>query len=257
MTAAASKLQVWDGVYPTFAHAARDAVGPGFSGETYEARALSATRDCLDALAEGRPIPSFHKQRSTVLPAIVAMQLRPPSTLRIIDFGGGLGIGYLTLVECLGPAVGTIDYTVVEIAPVCATGRTLFPHGEIRFVDTLPDEPFDLVHSASALQYVEDWRGLLAGLCRYKAPYMLLSDVFAGSVTTFATLQNYYESRIAHWFLNIDELLQALSSLGYRLLMKSFVSARRLGVDDVLPMENFPPDRRLHQTLHLLLRRVS
>lgn len=257
MTAPAAAFHVWEGIYPSYADAAREAVGPGFSGDTYRSRSLDAARECLAALGEGRPIPAFHKQRSTLLPAVAAMQLGAEAPLRILDFGGGLGIGYMTLAEALGPAVRGVDYTIVEVEPVCEAGRSLFPEGQVSFSGSLPDGRFDLVHSASALQYIEDWRELLGTLCNYHAPYMLLSDVFAGPQPTYATLQNYYESRIAHWLLNLDELLRTLADSGYELLMKSYVSARRLGVDDILPMDNFPEERRLHQTLHLLLRRAA
>lgn len=256
MTVQAKKFDIWDGVYPTMADAAQVATGLGFSGDTYRTRAIDATRECIDALANGRPIPAFHKQRSTVLPAVAAMQLSSSPSLRVLDFGGGLGIGYLTLAESLGSAVKSVDYTIVEVPAVCDTGRGLFPNGEIGFADTLPDGTFDLVHSASALQYIDDWEGILTLLCSYQASHILLSDVFAGAQPTFATLQTYYESRIPHWFLNLDDMVCVLSAAGYRLIMKNFVSSRRLGAEDVLPMDNFPPDRRLNQTLHLLLQRV-
>lgn len=248
-------FHIWEGVYPTLGDAARDAVGPGFSGETYQRRSLDVTRESIAALKRGAPIPAFHKQRSTLLPVAAAMLLRPDRALRIVDFGGGLGIGYLTLAEALG-SDAAVDYTIVEVPAVCATGRSLYPGGEVTYTDTLPAGPFDLVHSASALQYVEDWRGLLAGLCGYGASHILLSDVFAGPVATYATLQTYYESRIPHWMLDLDEVLRVLADGGYRLAMKSYVSSRRLDAEDVLPMDNLPAERRIGQTLHLLLQRV-
>jgi hypothetical protein len=38
--------------------------------------------------------------------------------------------------------------------------------------------------------------------------------------------------------------------------MKSYVSSRRNGIEDILPMNNFPPEYRLDQTLHLLLKKI-
>lgn len=111
------------------------------------------------------------------------------------------------------------------------------------------------MHSASALQYIENWQQTLKSLSSYEAEYILLSDVFAGSIPTFVTLQNYYVSRIRHWFLSLDELLETVSSIGYRLIMKSFVNSRRLDAEDTLPMDNFPRSHRLDQTMHLLFRR--
>ena len=87
-----------------------------------------------------------------------------------------------------------------------------------------------------------------------KPKYILLSDIFAGSIKSYATLQNYYDSKIPHWFLNLNEILDIFSSNGYELVMKTYATSRRLGVEDILPMSNFPEELRLTQTLHLLLK---
>ncbi len=176
-------------------------------------------------------------------------------TLRILDFGGGLGIGYMTLLESIPHAEERIEYTIVEVPQVGDAGRELFS-GRVRYVETLPPgDRFDLVHTASALQYVEDWRRVLGSLAGYQADFMLLSDVFAGAIPSFVTLQNYYGSRIRHWFLNLEALVSACADVGYSVAMKSHVSARRLDIEDRLPMEQFPDTHRLEHTLHLLLAR--
>jgi putative methyltransferase (TIGR04325 family) len=115
----------------------------------------------------------------------------------------------------------------------------------------------DLLHAASSIQYVENWRHLVETFSLLQAPYILLSDVFAGAIKTFATLQNYYDSKIPHWFLNLDELLNEFAGYGYRLAMKSYATSRRLDSEDILPMSNFPVECRLQQTLHLLLEKST
>ena len=118
----------------------------------------------------------------------------------------------------------------------------------------LPNSYLNLIYSSSAIQYVEDWRGILESLAAYGAKYLLLSDVFAGDIPGFVTLQNYYGSRIPHWFINLDELVSVAAENGYELMMKTVSTSRRLGADDILPMNNFPPEYRLDYSLHLLLR---
>jgi putative methyltransferase (TIGR04325 family) len=252
------EFNIWEGIYDSFYDAGFDAIGPGFGGDIYRARAINAAHECLVALNTNRPIPLLHKQRSTLLPLVSAMMIERNGSLRILDFGCGLGIGFMTLSENISHHSGSIEYTIVEIPEVCETGRDLLSGAAVAYLDELPAQgKFDLVHSASALQYIEGWQQALRSLSGYGAEYILLSDVFAGSIPTFVTLQNYYGSRIRHWFLNLDELLEMISSIGYRLVMKSFVSSRRLGAEDILPMDNFPVSHRLEQTLHLLLRRDS
>ena len=65
--------EVWEGVYSSFEEASTDEAGPGFSGKIYRERSLVAANKCLDALRSNKPIPNFHKQRTTALPITVAM----------------------------------------------------------------------------------------------------------------------------------------------------------------------------------------
>ena len=168
-----------------------------------------------------------------------------------------MGIGYLTLLESLPEAGARVEYTIVEVPQIEDEGRRLFS-GRVRYVEALPPAgAFDLVHASSSLQYVADWRLTLRSLGGYGASVMLLSDVFAGPVPSFVTLQHYYGSRIPHWFINLDELVSTCAAGGYRVAMKSHVSARRLGVDDRLPMEQFPETHRLEQSLHSLMHRTA
>jgi putative methyltransferase (TIGR04325 family) len=251
-------FHIWEGTYDTFKDAKAVGCGPGFSGDVYLARSLKAATECLAALEAATPIPPFHKQRSNLLPITVAMMLGTEEKLRILDFGGGFGIGYMTLAESIPDDLGRIDYTIVEVAEVCREGQKFFKNRGVTYKDSLPEsETFDLLHSASAFQYIEDWQGLFKKFADMKPKFMLLSDVFAGNIPTFATLQNYYDSRIPHWFLNLQDLLNFGASLGYQLILRSYATSRRLDVEDTLPMENFPEQFRLSQTLHLLLRRNS
>lgn len=251
-------FNTWEGIFQSFQEASAEVTGAGFNGETWRSRTIKTAEDCLAALNSGTPIPAFHKQRSTSLPPVVAMLLKEKTQIDILDFGGGLGIGYMTLAESIPQYSGKINYTIVEVPQICDAGRQIFSGKNISYVDTIPDKnKFDLIHSASAIQYVEDWPGLLRKFNDCEPDYLFLSDVFTGNIPTFVTLQNYYGSKIAHWFFNQDELLSYISSLGYELIMKSFVSSRRLDAEDILPMGNFPEDNRLDLTVHLLFKRIK
>ena len=251
-------FNIWEVVYSSFEEAEKDSAGNGFSGDVYNTRALSAATECLDSIKAGKTIPPFHKQRSNILPPVVAMMLDSKKNLNILDFGGGLGIGYMTLAESIPDYSKKIKYSVVELPDICDQGRKLHKGwGDVTFLRELPASgAYDLIHSASALQYVEDWKALLKKLASYNPEYILLSDVFAGGFSTYVTLQNYYGSKIKHWFFNVDEFISFFSSIGYTLTMKSYVNSRRLESDDILPMENFPEQFRLQQTLHLLFKKI-
>jgi putative methyltransferase (TIGR04325 family) len=252
---AVKPFNIWEGVYETFQAAAVDATGPGFDGEVYRNRSLAAANECFEALKLGRAIPQFHKQRSTLLPPIVAMLLNDHQNIRILDFGGGLGIGYMTLMESIPDILQKTSYTILENPQVCKLGASVKGQ-QVTYTSSIgPKASFDLVHAASSLQYVENWSGLIQQFAAWGPEHILLSDVFAGAIASFVTLQNYYGSRIPHWFLNLENLLDAFDESGYQLVMRSYVTSRRLNAEDILPMDNFPQALRLSQSLHLLLRR--
>ena len=226
--AMSKNFYIWEGIYSNFDEAEINSKGKGFGGDTYKQRSINATRESITALKEGLSIPFFHKQRSTILTPVIAMILsQKQNKIKLLDFGGGFGIGYLTLIESLPESKKMIDYLIVEVPEVCNSAQELFKDYDIKYINKLPEkDSFDLIHSSSALQYVENWKGILQQFASYKSKYILLSDVFAGRIPTFVTLQNYYESKIKHWFLNLDELVSALKLLDYSLIMKTQVSSK-------------------------------
>ena len=120
---------IWEGIYPDFQSAVAEARGAGFSGEVYRKRSLQAATECLAAIESDQPIPAFHKQRSTHLPLTVAMILGDKKQVNILDFGGGLGIGYMTLAESIPADLKRIEYNIVEVPEVCQSGMGLHARG--------------------------------------------------------------------------------------------------------------------------------
>ncbi len=243
---------IWEGVFPDFQSAKNIADGFGFSGETYNMKAVEVAKECLDSLKMNKPIPLLHKQRSVLLPSVVSILLKNSASLRIFDFGGGLGIGYMVLKESIEDSVNKLSYTILELPEICKQGEKLHK-GEINFISSFSvNEDFDLIHSSSAFQYIEDWEYLVKKLCSFNAKYILLSDVFAGEFKTYVTLQNYYNNKIPHWFFNYSDFVKVFEQHGYVLDMRTYVSAKRLNYDDELPMDNFEEHLKLKYTSHLL-----
>lgn len=252
-----SVFHIWEGVYASFKTALAYACGPGFEGEIYRKRSLKAAADCIESLSTGLPIPAFYKQRSTLLPLAVAMILCQEERADILDFGGGLGIGFMTLQESIPMDLHRLKYTIIEGTEVSALGSSILGD-KVNYVASIPTSGrFQLIHAASSLQYIDDWRDLLCRFASLKPSYILLTDVFAGHIDAFVTLQNYYDSRIPHWFLNLAELLESLSGNGYELRMQSYATSRRLDIHDSLPMDNLPETCHLPQTLNLLFQKRS
>ena len=204
---------VWTGVYARYEDV--PVSGPGFDGETWTAITRTHTERALAAMRSGAPVRATGDR--ALLPRLAAETLATRGAVRVVDFGGGMGIGYIDLRAATGPAA--IEYVVVETEVVCAAGRSLFVGDPaIRFVTSLGEAGVgaDIVYVSSALQYVPDPAALLRELARLGARYLLLVNTSSGNVPTYATAQrNVPGSVIAYWVLATTDVVEALGSLGY------------------------------------------
>ena len=247
-------FQIWENIYPDFDVANKHKEGLGFSGKKYLERSLFAATESLNALKTKKEIPFFHKQRNIDLVIIVSMMLsKPIKKLRILDFGGGFGIAYMNLIENIPGVVDKIEYTVVDNEEVCNLAKSLF-RGElpITFLESLPNnEVFDLVYTSSCIQYLDKWKEVLQKLCSLESDHIYFSDFFCALSKSFVTLQNYYESKIPHWFFSLEEFQQELAINKYKLKFKTPTNLERLGQKNLINLTNFPIDLIASQTLNL------
>jgi len=171
--------------------------------------------------------------------------------LRILDFGGGMGVSYFHVIQAI-PTTDFVDYTIVETGPVCETARGFFPgDSQIHFAAKLPAPGvrFDIVYLNSSLQYIEDYPGLIRQLVAYAPSYFLFVRLSAGANPTYATAQvNVRGSKIPYWFINLSEIVSLMTSSGYALVFKS-------ASEDELNQGNFPAEYRIEHPCNLLFKR--
>ena len=79
--------------------------------------------------------------------------------------------------------------------------------------------------------------------------------MFVGNIKSFVSLQNYYKSKIPHWFINFNEFNNYLHSLGYILIQKKKMITKRLNKKTTLQMNNFSKKNRIKYTLNLLYKK--
>lgn len=228
-----NRMNVWEGIYSSFAEAG--ATGPGFNGEVWRNRSTQVD-----------PLDYSLTQRNALLPFIAAI-----GKTRILDFGGGPGYGLMVLKATLRDT-RHIEYHVVDLEPICETGKALFP--DCHFHPDFPRLFFDLVHTSSTIQYFEAWQHAIKKLGSYKAPYLAFGDAFVGAFPTYVTVQNYYGSRIPHWFFNFGEFVSEVEKHGYELILQMPCHVEILGKRGPLPMDNFPEQYRLPHKSHLLFK---
>jgi putative methyltransferase (TIGR04325 family) len=249
---------IWEGVYRSFSEV--PAEEPGFDGETWISNSLKRIAALREEAERNVLLPPASNYREGLLPLLAALGYNENGSVRILDFGGGLGFTYYQTI-CGLPRTEGVEYHVVEREAVCRAGKEFFGanHSNLQFLTELPQtwERFDIVHSGSAIHYVEDWKQLLSRLCVLSRKYLLLVDVPAGNIPTFAAAQHYYGSKIPVWFFNIEELLSAVGSFGHELIFKSVYESVIRGVKQSLPMQNFEEQYRLKQACNLLFERLG
>jgi putative methyltransferase (TIGR04325 family) len=236
-------FQIFSGVYNTFAET-KAVDRPFESSRWFE----SSRKKVQTAYRKGVV------SEESLLPMLAALNCRD-NRVRIIDFGGGLGV-FFPLVDGVLPAGVKLDFHVVDTAASCRQGRACHSEEQrIHFHDQMPDnlEDVQIIHLGSVLQYVDEWQDLLYRLARYKAPYILLSDAMVGNIPTFITVQDYYGQKIPFRFTNLDELTKFFQNqLGYSLKFKAKYVSTIQGVEGFYNMDNLPAEYRLDLPYTLL-----
>jgi putative methyltransferase (TIGR04325 family) len=251
-----NQFNIWEGIYSSFEMAEKDKKEEGFSSSRYVAQAKLAATESLVKIKKKERIPLFHKQRFTHLASIIVSLLDLKREIEIIDFGGGLGIGYMKCLESIPNLDNRITYNIVELDEVCKEGIIFNDENDLplRYSNSIhKNQKCDLVFCSSTLQYIKDWKILVEEFARTEAAKILLSDVFCGYFSnSFVTIQNYYESKIPHWFFSTSDLISEFEKYGYYLSMHLEATGSRAGTVDFLPMSNFPKSHRIETTSHLL-----
>jgi putative methyltransferase (TIGR04325 family) len=234
------KRRIWSGVYRRFADV--PTTGEGFSGERWRALVAEDLRRIREAESRNRSAFDRVDEESALLSIVGAMvQTRRGGKLRVLDFGGGAGITYASLLTMLVEHAG-LDYHIVELPWACEIGARAFKDDpRIHFHTSLPDDlpHIDLLHVSGVLENLEDYGATLRTLCARRASYILLTSLFAGDFQPFVTmLHNIPGSTAPFWFLNTREVIDTIEGCGYRLLFRAPLQA-------VYDQDNFVPELRL------------
>lgn len=242
---------IWNGVYESFDQA--PVAGQGFASKAWLADMERYTRAAVTALRnEDRTnIPENVPQYHALLSLLVASMRAGDRPVRVLDFGGGMGIGFANVRRCIG-AETPVEYLIVDNQQSCERGgRLLKDFASVKFMSELPGEisAFDVVVLSGVLQFVEDYEGLLGLLANFAPSYLLFTFVPAGEIPTFASAQlNLPGSVLPVWFFNLKELVQKIEAHGFSLVFKSVH-------DRVFDMSNFPSTHQLPRQCNLLFRR--
>jgi putative methyltransferase (TIGR04325 family) len=157
---------------------------------------------------------------------VLARATRERRTAAMLDWGGGPG-HYYVLARALLPEV-ELEYHSRDLPRLAALGREVLPDAHFHDDDSCFERTYDLVLASDSLQYVPDWRAVLAPLARAAAPWLYVALVpTAEHAQSFVVVQRPdaygYETEYLGWVLNRRELLTAAGELGL-VLEREFIA---------------------------------
>jgi len=237
----APKTWIWEGSYSSFE--AVPAVNPDYD---YDARVQEMMVQCQSMLNQAREgcLPLYWHTAIATLGGVLSAN----GKVRVLDFGGALGTGFIQLSASLQRDV-EISYDVVDLPHMCEAGRELFEDDtRIRFHTSLDAvlAPVDILYLNSVLQYIPDYESLLKKLASVRAQWILLARVASGDFPPFVARQMNLSGQIVpHWFLNRGDVVGILSSCGYRLLSDTLDNHQ-------YDMTNYPVEQQAGRQRHML-----
>ena len=244
-------MNIWEGEFETFDQALKKSKGKGFTGKKWIDSQYRDFQICNKFFLKKRKLPLKISYRYQNFGNLIEKYFKKKK-IKVLDYGGGFGLGFYYLRQNRG--FNKIDYTIVESKEIVEKFINL--NKNINYKTTLKkNESFEIVNFCSVLQYIKNWKKFLFNISKRKIKYLYLSDMFVGNIISFVSLQNYYQSKIPHRFINFDELNHYLLSLGYDLIQKKKMITKRLDKKTVLQMNNFSKTKRLKYTLNLLYKK--
>ena len=235
----------WEGVYPH--RRAVPVEHPSYDHEARIGEMAALSRELLAQVRAGQRPGGWHDTLSLVAATVSA----DTGKLRVVDFGGAMGTGFIQLLATL-PKTTALEYHIVDLPGMCAAGLEVFAgESRIHFHTALAEVPVepDIVYVNSVLQYIDDYAGQLRALAALRAPRLLLARTATGDFPTFATRQlNLPGQVLAYWFLKRSEVLGLLVDAGYRLVFENLC-------DRDYDQTNFPATHRIGRMRNLLFAR--
>lgn len=150
---------------------------------------------------------------------VLALAARKKNALSVLDWGGSLG-HYFRIAKAVLPDVA-LNYHCQEVPLFAEAGKRLNPEVHWHIGPSGLNDDYDLVMNISALQYSQDWAGILRRLARaVKAGgFLFLSSLpIVERAASFVVVSREYRCEILYQAFNKNELLQAVASPGLRLV---------------------------------------
>lgn len=183
---------------------------------------LDVAHEASDPIPRNMPFHNTYMSFGYVL----ALAAEGADEVSVLDWGGGLG-HYAVLAQALLPET-RVDYHCKDLPAFCEQGRLLLPEATFHSDDACLSRTYDLVVASGSLQCSSEWRSVAAGLAGATGRYLYITrlPVLLGSpsvvVRQQARIQGFNDDLLG-WFLNREEFLEHVESLGMQLAREFYV----------------------------------
>jgi putative methyltransferase (TIGR04325 family) len=213
------------GDYQSF-EAARQMLGSeGYEDSGYVSSTLEATREYRARIAADPTRAADARTLQNLAAFLTCLRGVNAETIRVLDFGGGVGLHYYTLAPLLQGTVRA-SWTVCELPALARAGRDLGGPPELRFIEDLraiEDERFHVVLASGSLQYVPDPAATWAALApRADAVIMNRCPFIAASVDrlTVQRVRAIASFGCPAWFFSEPVWRRRFASAGFAPILK-------------------------------------
>lgn len=254
-------FSVWEGVYENFSQAGNPS--SAFSETIWIEKQRKKILEQFYDLNEKNFIPNHVPSYEYPLTVVASLLMAGNKKLSILDFGGGMGSGYLDILSKIPNAIENCNYYIIENEKLIAQlPNELKDLKNLFFVNSYANFSREnsplILHFGSSMQYISDWKGLITNLCEELNPeYLVLSDLHAGDIPSFVTNQIFYEHKIPQWFLNYNEVVNFMFEQRYHLIYQSYFIRKILEQEECFPNFALPESMRIHRPINVIFSRGS
>jgi putative methyltransferase (TIGR04325 family) len=166
---------------------------------------------------EPNKVPICDDTGKLILPLLSSAFTGP---LTVLDFGGGAGTGLTDILRFARRNLSGLSYVLVETPAMCDAVRGEIESRSGRVLDRIPDslpQPL-IVNASSSLQYLPDYRSVLARLARLTPNFLIMSQTPMTDAPTYACqILNTPHRKMAMWVFNRSDIVAELRALDFEL----------------------------------------
>lgn len=248
-------IKIWEGIFANF-NEVQDTENI-YESERWLAANLERSRNVIDN--EGLFTYRSRIARDYPLKMAVLASLESNTKVSILDVGGGYGKNLIEIQSTFQDIESRIDFYILDNSVLIDFYKmNIKLPKNFHFIQNISEigklqANIDVIHFGSVIQYFQNLKVELSDILQRSRPrWIVFSDLMAGDIETFVTVQNYYDSKIPFRFVNFEELNKLVSNWGYKLFVKEFYEHDSTSV--YFPQKGFDKKYQIDNSMNVIYR---